>query len=207
MSNMGFKLELKKALRTLPDQDAVNNAVVSMDSGAAPNGAGVSLSESATPGVFRSVITLTDANIPLVDEAAVVAYGSLKVLDMPQGVVQFMGAVADIALTKSSAGVIDTWDGDVGVGTAAASNNATLASTEQDIIPTTATPQAVAGATTADAISTATEAGATFDGRTTPVDVYLNLLVDDADHDVTSTACNLIANGTITITWAFLGDA
>jgi hypothetical protein len=36
--------------------------------------------------------------------------------------------------------------------------------------------------------------------------VYLNILVDDADHDVTSTACNIIANGTITLVWENYGS-
>lgn len=206
MSNMGFKLELKRALRTLPDTEAVNFALQSLDSGAAPSVAGVQISDSASPGLFRTVITLTDADVPMVDAAGVVAYGSIKLLDLPAGAVVFMGAVADLDLTKSSAGVNDTWDGDIGVGTVAASNNATLATTEQNIIPTTATPQAVAGVTTGDCLSTSTEAATVIDGTTTPVDVYLNILVDDADHDVTTTPCNLIANGTITITWGLLGD-
>ena len=94
----------------------------------------------------------------------------------------------------------------MGLGTVTATSDATLATTEQNLIPTTATPQASASATTANAQSTATESGAIFDGTTTPVDVYLNLLVDDADHDVTGTATNIIVNGTITLYYANLGD-
>jgi type II secretory pathway component GspD/PulD (secretin) len=141
----------------------------------------------------------------LADEAGVVAYGGLKIYDFPQGYIYMQSAVADLAITKSSAGVNDDWDGDIGLGTVTASNNATLAATEQNIISTTATPQAAAGATTGDGVSTATE-HAILDGTSAAVDLFVNLLVDDADHDVTSTPCNLILNGTITVNWLFMGD-
>lgn len=172
----------------------------------AVNGSGVTVVEKAMGPVVQSVITFTNFAIAMTDEAGVVAYGGAKVYDMPAGLIHFLGAVADLDLTKSSAGIIDTWDGDMGVGTVTASNNATLASTEQNLIPTTATPQAVAGATTGDGQSTDTEAGVLFDGTTTPMDVYLNFLVDDADHDVTTTPANIIVNGTLTLTWINLGD-
>lgn len=168
------------------------------------NGTGVSVTQG--PGTIHAVITLNDTPVPLVDEAGVVAYGSLKLLDLPAGYVVFMGASTDLALTKSSTGVNLDWDGDFGLGTAAANNNAVLATTEQNLIPTTATPQAVAGATTANGVSTATESGAILDGHTSALDVYLNILVDDADHDVTTTACNIIVNGTITLVYAHIGD-
>lgn len=171
-----------------------------------PDGTGVAAKQLGNQAIQRTVLTLTNAAVPLTDEAGVVAYGGLKIYDFPAGLILFLGAVADLALTKSSAGVNANWDGDVGLGTVTASNNATLSSTEQNLIPTTPTPQASAGATTADCKSTSTESGAILDGTSTAVDAYLNLLVDDADHDVTGTACNLIVNGTITLTWINLGD-
>lgn len=168
-------------------------------------GSGVSVQELGNAVVHKTVLTFDDVAIALTDQASTVAYGGLKVYDFPEGAILMLGAVADLDLTKSSAGVNDDWDGDFGVGTVTASNNATLSSTEQNIIPTTATPQASSGATTANGLSTATE-NAVINGTSTPVDVYLNLLVDDADHDVTSTPCNLIVNGTLTLTWVKLGD-
>jgi hypothetical protein len=172
-----------------------------------PDGAGVALGEVAVGAQVRKmVIELVDVAVPLVDEAGVVAYGGLKVFDFPAGLVLFLGASMNLALTKSSIGVNDTWDGDVGLGTVTASNNATLATTEQNLIPTTPTPQAVAGVTTADGESTSTEGAKVLDGTATPIDVFLNLLVDDADHDVTGTAADLIVNGTITLAYVMLGD-
>lgn len=182
-------------LQTISDSSGIGTA----------SGTGVVAAESGSA-VRKTVLSLTNAAIVLADNAGVVAFGSLKVYDFPAGAIQFLGATANLALTKSSAGVNVDWDGDIGIGSAAAGNSATLTGTEQDLIPSTATPQAVAGATTGNAQSTITQAGLVLDGTGTAADVFLNLLVDDADHDVTGTACNLIANGTITIYWLNLGD-
>jgi hypothetical protein len=167
---------------------------------ASENGTGVSISQ--VPGSSRVFVTFTNTPITLTDEAGVVAHGGLKILDLIPGLVVFLGAVADLAVTKSSAGVNDDWDGDWALGTVVASNNNTLSGTEADLIPSTATPQAVGGATTATGVSTATEAATVFDGTSSAVDVYLNFLVDDADHDVGATPCDLIVNGTVTLVYA-----
>lgn len=36
--------------------------------------------------------------------------------------------------------------------------------------------------------------------------MYLNLLVDDADQDATTTPTDLIINGTLTLVWSLIGD-
>lgn len=167
---------------------------------------GATVKDYALGGLHYTTVTFADVDFPLTDEAGTVAYGGLKILDLPAGYIRFMGCVSDIDLTKDAAGVNDDWDGDFGIGTVTASNNATLASTEQNILPTTATPQASSGATTANGVSTATEHAVIIDGTSTAADVYFNILVDDADHDVTSTATNLILNGTVNLLWANLGD-
>lgn len=164
---------------------------------------GLSMKERVDGAEHIVTLTFQDVAVALVDEAGVVAYKGTQVLDLPEGAYVIHGAVANLALTKSSAGVNADWDGDFGVGTVTASNNATLASTEQNIIPTTATPQAVSGATTAKGVSTA---ALYLDGTTTPSDVYLNFLVDDGDQDVTGTPCNLIVNGTLTVHYRHLGN-
>lgn len=157
-------------------------------------------------GVFHKTrFTFTNMALAITDEAGVVAYVGQELYTFPQGYIYMQSAVLDVALTKSSAGVDDAWDGDVGIGTTTAGNNNALATTEQDIIPTTATPQAAAGATTADAVSTATE-HKIHDGTSAAKAAFLNFLVDDADHDVTSTPCNLIVNGTLDLCWVHMGD-
>lgn len=181
---------------------AANRVAGAAGTGAAAAGTGVAVSSNVV-GYTKTVLRFTNTPLALIDTAGVVARCALKVFDLPEGLVHIAGAVLNLALTKSAAGVNADWDGDVSVGSAAAAGDATLSSTEQNIIPTTPTPQAVSGATTAKGISTA---GVMLDGTGTPVDIYLNVLVDDADHDVTTTPTNLIANGTLTIVWSLIGD-
>jgi hypothetical protein len=170
------------------------------------NGAGITAVEEGDATNKVTTLNFSEFTQALTDEAGVVAYGGSKVYDMPEGAWLFQGAVANLTIRKTSAGVNKDFDGDFSLGTVTASNNATLASTEQNFIPTTATPQAVNGRTTATGVSTSTEAPKIFDGSATATDIYLNFLVDDADQDVTSTACNLIVNGKIKIVWTYLGD-
>lgn len=174
--------------------------------GAIPAVTGLSVDEQGVGPLRRTVLRFKDVSFALTDAAGVVAYSGKKVYDFPEGAVLFLGAEADLALTKSSAGVNADWDGDFSVGTATASNNNTLSSTEANLIPSTATPQATDGATTAKGVSTSTEAAKILDGTSAALDAYLNFLVDDADHDVTGTPCNLVVNGTLTLLWINTGD-
>lgn len=168
-------------------------------------GTGNTVVEGGAGVIHKSVITMTNTAIALSDDGND-AYGGMKIYDFPLGWIYFLGIVADIALTKSSAGVNDDWDGDMGFGTVVVADETTpLAGTDVDLVPITATPQATSGATTADCQSTTTEIDL-LDGHATAKDVCINFMVDDADHDVTSTPCNLICNGTVTITWVNLGD-
>jgi hypothetical protein len=170
-------------------------------------GTGVTLGSEAGDGLYhQSTITLTDVEIALTDEAGVIAYGGLKIYDLPVGAIVVQAAVSDLDVTKSSAGVNVDWDGDFSLGTTTAGNDADLTGKEVDILAKTATPTAAAGATTANG---GAATNGYLDGTTTAgaaADVYLNVLVDDADHDVTSTPCNLIFNGTIKLTWFNAGD-
>ena len=168
-------------------------------------GTGVTVVETGFGNFKSTVFTLANAAVALTDVPGQIAYGGLKIYDFPQGYIYMQSAVSDLAVTKSSAGVNLDWDGDFALGTVTAAGDADLTSTEQDIIPKTATPQAAAGATTADGVSTATE-HAILDGTSAAKDLFVNFLVDDADHNVAGTACNLILNGTITVNWIFMGD-
>ena len=140
------------------------------------------------------VLTFTNVAVTLADSAGVVAYGGVKIADLPTTIGHFgVSAVVDLLITKSSAGVNNDWDGDISIGTATASNNATLTSTEANILASNATPQAVGGVSTV-------LVGSNTQSLLSAQAVYLNLLVDDADHNVTGTPCDLILNGTVFLT-------
>lgn len=204
LPRIGWTTSLKKILDYLDYKTPAG--VTKLGSG--PTVSGMTVSEGGAHGFRQTIFTFAATPIALVDEAGVVAYKGTKIYDFPAGNILIFGATADLVVGKSSAGVNADWDGDFSLGTVTASNNATLSSTEQNIIPTTATPQATgvgnAATTTAKGINTA--AIAPLDGTATAIDAYLNFLVDDADHDVTGTACNLLLTGTVKITWINLGD-
>lgn len=190
----------------MADKLQQHESLVNTGIGTIPSVEGLSVKERGNDVNHKTVFTFVNVAVALTDEPGVVAYGGKQIYDFPAGIICFEGAAQNFALTKSSAGVNADWDGDVGLGTVTASNNGTLASTEQNVIPTTATPQAVAGVTTADALSTQTEHGVIVNGSATPVDLFLNFLIDDADHNVTGTACNLIVNGELVVFWKNMGD-
>ncbi len=168
--------------------------------------AGLSVAESGFGNFRTTVFTLSNMEMALTDVASTVAYTSQKLYDFPQGYIYAVSAVANLTATADAAGVNDDWDGDFGLGTAAAAGDATLTNTEDDILPTTA---CAAGTSDKigilDGVSTANE-HVIFDGTTTAKDLYLNILVDDVDQDVTATPTNLDVTGTITLNWIFMGD-
>ena len=155
--------------------------------------------------MHETEFTLVNQAVQLVDAEGTIAYGSAKMYDMPAGAIMVIGATSDIEVTKTAAGVIAAFDSDFGIGTAACAGDDSLTGTEDDVIPTTASAQAVLGETNFNAQSTAAE-NVVHDGTTTPKDIYLNMLVDDADHDVTTTPTNLVLNGTVKLFWFNLGD-
>src|SRR3990167_7813638 len=181
---MSLENQVMGALRNHHDPDsraalqaafAAVDAKLEGDVGGAESGTGVGNEEQGIAAIQRTVLTLTNTPVVLADDAGVVAYGSLLIYTFPVGVILFLGAVQDLALTKSSTGVNADWDGDIGLGTVACSTGASLTGTEVDFIPTTATPQAVAGATTGDGDTTTALSGVIFDGTGGAKECYLNI--------------------------------
>ncbi len=205
IADANWRGDFRKAGLQVTGSDITATVPIASDDVGVVNGTGVTTSEYGLGGAYKTVFTLTNVAVTVNDNAGVAGYGGLKLYDFPEGYLYIIGSSSNITVTKSSSGVIDTWDGDFALGSVTAIGNAVLATTEQNILPTTATPQAVAGVTTSNGVSTATE-HAILDGHTTPIDLYVNYLVDDADQDVTTTPCNLILNGTVTVLWTSMGD-
>lgn len=206
LPRQAYSIRLKKLYDYLAGHTTFDDGDVPL--GAIPSVTGLTVAEEGVGIVRRTVLNFSSVAFALTDVASTVAYSGKKVYDFPAGNILVLGATADLSITKTSAGVNDNWDGDASVGTVTASNNATLSSTEQDIIPTTPTPQATgvgaAAVTTFKAVNAA--AIAPLDGTATAIDLFLNLLVDDDDQDVTSTPASLVVNGTLVVTWINLGD-
>lgn len=151
--------------------------------------------------VHQTTITLNSYSLTMTDNASDACYGGVKIFDFPEGNILILGCTASLAVTKSGSGINADFDGDFSVGTATAGADATLSSTEANVIASTATPQAVSGVTTATGINTA--AIDPLDGTATAKDLYLNFLVDYGDQ---TGGGALLLTGTVKTTWVNLGD-
>lgn len=147
-----------------------------------------------------TVIRFEDQVVPVIDAAANGGHGSLEIVEFPEGLVIVSGSTSD--LTIAAVGVEIEQDAAVvtSVGTAAVStSDATLTSTEADIIPSTAaTLTGGEGAAKGKSSSIAV-----FDGTSATKSAYLNFAIpaaDIADDDA------LTISGTITIVWTWAGD-
>ncbi len=168
----------------------------------AVNGTNIVVVESGDGALHKSVFTLTAHSLSLTDETGVVHHGGTKFYDLPEGNIFFLGCTVDVVATMVGS-VGDTADGDVGVGTITASNNDTLASTEQNVCPATVVATLSGGTGAVTAISTTSE-NVPIDGTSSAVDLYLNLLFDT--EDVTAGNQAVLITGTIELYWTNLGD-
>lgn len=145
-------------------------------------------------------LTLDAKSVAMTDAGAAGSHGSLKLIDLPAGYIVVVGAVTDLTIARVGTALTATSAVVAALGTTAtATDNATLTSTEADIIAsTTATLSAGAG---------------NFDGKATAISyqdatsstksVYLNFATPDAG----STGDDaLLVNGTVTLTIINTGD-
>jgi len=183
------------------DSDNVGAVLATREGDGVKNGSTVSVAEYGDSGVHKTVFTLTNTPIALADDAGVGQYGGVKLYDMPAGNHLFLGAVIDANLTLTETAWKDTAEGDVGLGTSLVTDGNALATTEQNIIPTTAIAAMTAQAGPINAGSTAPATIAAAGGADT--DIFLNVRIDD---DAAHAAGGGFINGTVTLVWANLGD-
>jgi hypothetical protein len=164
-----------------------------------PNGTGVALSGGQAQ-IQQVTLTLTNVSVATTDHTTAGAQGSLKVLDLPEGNIHVLGGVADLTIARVGTNLTATSAVVASVGSAAAgAGDATLTSTEADIIPSTsATLSGGAGS-----FKGASTGAKTLDGTGTPADIYLNFATPDAGSGGDDA---LLVNGTITLNFVNLGD-
>jgi len=167
-----------------------------------PNGATVSVSEYNEGLIHKTILTLTATPVTITDDAGVAQYGgTVKIYDLPEGSIGFIGCVVDGDLTLGTTGTITTtYAGGVSLGTVTATTGADLTGTEADIMAEVD----VAAATAKVATIAATSAGMTLvNGTATAKDVFLNFVVDD---EATHTSGTGTFTGTVTLLWSNTGD-
>ncbi len=145
-----------------------------------------------------------NASIDSVTVAAAIGFGSVLIGDFPEGNILILGVIANIGFAgPTSADLVDTWEGDFGIGTTPASD-ATITAGDVDLVQSTAV-----GPATAEAIAeTRGEVGTTgviHDNTDGSLEINLNLLVDAADQTDDTTVA-IIATGMVYISYVVLGD-
>lgn len=178
--------------------DALN---ASGGAGTASANAAVALDTSAAS-VRTSTFTLTRLSVTMTDAGAAGSHGTHKLLTLPAGNIVFLGATCDLSVTAGAGGISDTAAVVAGVGTATVgTDNATLTTTEQDLVPSTAAT--LTGGVGAAKGKSLTAGIAVFDGTSSAKEAWLNFAVPDADSTADDT---LTVSGTVTLVWANLGD-
>jgi len=147
--------------------------------------------------VQQYVLTLTNVSITTTDNGTL-ASGNIKLFDLPAGNYLVLGATADCTTAAGAGGLTDTAPMVYAIGTAAAAADATLTSTEADIMPSTAGTLA-GGVGVIDGRNPAVA----FINGTSATSIYLNTAVADAG---TTASDTLTVNGTIVLTLVNLGD-
>jgi hypothetical protein len=141
-------------------------------------------------------------SITMTDAGAAGCHGAVQLYDFPACVVSFLGASSDLQITAGAGGITDTAAVVGAVGTATVgTGDATLTTTEADIIPSTAATL-TGGVGDCDGQST-TALLATFDGTATAKDAFLNFAVPDAGSTANDT---LSVTGSVTVVWIYAGD-
>jgi hypothetical protein len=193
----GKRMGLTKAGELVIDGKQVTN--VGQAEGA-KNGSTVVQEEAH--GAFHKV-KLTCASLPitLADDAGNGQYGGPKVYDFPEGYIFMCGAVIDGDLTLTEAAWLDTFDGDVALGTATADDGQGQDGATVALMATNALAQAVAQVASVQAVGA--PASQLIDGTTTPVDMFLNFEIDD---NAAHTAGGGFFTGTIEFVYCVIGD-
>lgn len=141
-------------------------------------------------------------NVPIsVAGTTGVGWGTAVVGDFPQGNILLLGTVAYMQFNSVDTDVQATYDGDYSIGTTPTAD-ATLSSTDINVVPSTPLGAAVAGLSpVVRAASTA--APAVLDNTDGSLELNLNLIIDDAN--ISGTA-DFTASGVIHIAYIVLGD-
>jgi hypothetical protein len=186
-------------LETFTSEAATNVGTV----GTAASGT-ITVDHVRSGAVVHSTFTLAAAQIPVTDAAGSGSYGTLKLLDFPEGALSIIGsrqnytAFAEGAALTGAAGdaVFEIGLGSVAISAAAAG---ALGATNDDIggdVNVTLSGGTGVG-------SALTGASGPFDGTGTAIDLNLNWSGTAATIDATST---IDVTGTITVAWLLLGD-
>lgn len=162
-----------------------------------------SLKRGGTKAPIQRVNIPVSATLSNFDGASGVAWDTAVIGDFPEGNVLVLGAVLNLTAVEAHAGILDTFSGNIAVGTTATADS-TLATTEVDIIPSTAFGPAVSSSTAVRAVSTASIGGTVFDN--TDGSLELNMNVTIADASISADNASMTFTGVLSLVYVMLQD-
>jgi hypothetical protein len=170
----------------------------------AKNGATVTAVELGDGVLHQTVLTLAATPVTVANTTGA-SFGGVKVYDFPAGRILIQGVTVNLSFNwtdDSSPVIAQDGSGDFSMGSTITAD-ATLATTDVDLLPSTAmTDPFLAGVGTG---AGALAASFHYDGTATALDANLNIIIDDADV-ANATTADVLVSGTVTITWTNLGD-
>lgn len=150
--------------------------------------------------IKRKTISI-DETMSFTGSTGAAVFATAVISDFEEGNISLIGAVLNATLTgPTSADLVDTYEGDISVGTTPADDN-TLTGADVDIVASTAIPAAVAEVATVRA----TGAASIVDNTDGSLEMNLNVLLD-ADEVTDAASVNIAVTGTLSIHYAILGD-
>lgn len=166
----------------------------------------ITVTEEQFGSLIVTRFTLTAARISVTDGAGSGSHGSLKIYDLPEGAVSFLGARQDYTAFAEGAaltGAAGDASFEIGVGTTAisAAADGTLGNGVNENVGQAVTVTLSGGTGTGTAVDGAKTTA--LNGTATALDLYLNWSGTAATIDASST---IDVTGTITVAWLFLGD-
>lgn len=172
--------------------------------GSAPAGTpanGVKATDVRAGNFLTTTLKLSSIGVTVANTTGA-SFGSKKLYDFPQGRISIIGGTSNLSFTWTGEDIAATGSGDYSLGTTATAD-ATLSGTDVNIQASTAmTDPFVSGVGTG---SGGFATIANHDGTSTAIDLFLNMIIDDAD--VADGASDTVTvSGTITFVWAYLGD-
>ena len=139
------------------------------------------------------------------------SFGSKQVYTFPAGRILIKGVTAYFStITFNTAAGADgdiagAGSGDYSMGSTATAD-ATLATTDVDLLPSTAMLDPFVVGVGRSNVGSALAASAQFDGTSTALSAYLNVIIDDADVSDAAASDNVYFTGAVRVSWTWLGD-
>ena len=133
----------------------------------------------ASPEAITKIRIPIDHSISVVAVSTAIGFGSVILAGFPEGQLKVMASAIKVQFAgPTDANLVDTWEGDFGVGSTPASD-ATISGTDVDLIGSTAIPAATAELS--PEVNAIIGVDHILDNTENDLEVNLNLLIDAAD--------------------------